>query len=168
MDWAALSIRWKPLLIILLILLQLWEVDLHTVLEVDLWLRCLSNFYVLRLFHYLFQCLDNSCFARIWTVQIFCGIERLLRCFTIPNIVSIIFEHSQIDVGPDEIIDYFVFKRIGLRCGKLSLGPKLLLRDKRFEDVLFCILCLQICYFFMRLIRPKHRSSHSINDYFIN
>ena len=144
--------------------------DLHTVHVVDLWLRCLNfTLYVLRLIHHFCQCLDNSCFAhltRIMTVQIFCGIERLLRCFNFPNIVSIIFEHSQIDVGPNEIIDYLFFKWIRLRCGELSLGPNLFLRDQRFEDgrdVVFCI--LHIRYFFMRLIRSKHlMSSHSIFD----
>lgn len=134
---------------------------------VDLWLRCLNNFYVLILLYYLYQCLDNSCFTLILTVQIFCGIERLLRCF---NFVSIIFEHSQIDVGPNEIIDYFVFKRIWLRCGKLSLGPKLL-QYQRIEYVFICIqarriltLQIRLDYFFMWRIRSKHRSSHSIID----
>lgn len=146
--------------------MELRKVDLHTVVEVDLWLRSL-NFYVLRLLHNLFQCLDNSCFVTcvILTVQIFCGIERLLRCFNFPHIVSIIFEHSQIDVGPHQIIHDPVFKSIGLRCRKLPLGPKLLLRDQRFKNVLFRDVCsVLIRYFFVGLILSKHRSSHSIFD----
>lgn len=140
--------------------MNLGKVDLHAVHVVDLRLRSL-HFYVFRLLHDLFQCLDNSCFTRILTVQIFCGIYRLLRCFNFPHIVGVIFEHSQIDCGSHEIIYYLV--AIGLRGGKLSLGPKLLLSVQRLEEALFCILCLQIGYFFLRLIRSKHRSSHRDN-----